>query len=166
VAVTVGVMLAALLFMRRMAVLTKVTLDTTAPEHFEMPAGVRIYDIAGPMFFGAANLALSTLETVGNDAKVVIINMRHVPVIDATGLVALEGVLDQLHRAHRKTILVGLQPGVAHSFDLAGIKRMPGRIAYAPDVETAISMAIVHEARGGPATPPAGTPTVSRPADH
>ncbi|HUQ04641.1 MAG TPA: C4-dicarboxylic acid transporter DauA [Kofleriaceae bacterium] len=157
VAVSVGVMLAALLFMKRMSVLTRVTLDTTTAEKLEMPAGVRLYEIAGPMFFGAANVALATLERIGNDARVVILDMRAVPDIDATGLVALEGILDNLKRSQRKTILSGMQPAVAETFDRAGIKRIPGRLAFAPDVETAVSMAIVHEARGVLATPPTGT---------
>jgi SulP family sulfate permease len=161
IAVSVGVMLAALLFMKRMSVLTKVTLDTTMAEKLEMPAGVRLYEIAGPMFFGAANVALGTLERIGNDAKVIILDMRAVPDIDATGLVALEGILDGLRRSQRKTILCGLQASVAASFDRADIRRIPGRLAFAPDVETALSMAIVHEARGALATPPAGMPTLS-----
>ncbi len=165
VAVSVGVMLAALLFMRRMAVLTKVTLDTELTTKHDLPPGVRLYEIAGPMFFGAANVALGTLETIGAEARVVIIDMRHVPVVDATGLVALESIVARFRTSQRKTILSGLQPGVADAFDRAGIKRVPGRVAFAPDVETAISMALVHEARGGGgggglATPPAGTPTV------
>jgi SulP family sulfate permease len=129
----------------------------------EMPPGVRLYEIAGPMFFGAANVALGTLETIGSEAKVVILDMRHVPVVDATGLVALEGIVDRLKRSQRKTILCGLQPSVAESFDKAGIKRIPGRLAFAPDVDTAISMAIVHEARGVLATPPTGTSTLNAP---
>ncbi len=161
IAVSVGVMLAALLFMKRMSVLTTVTLDTGLAERIEMPPGVRLYEIAGPMFFGAANVALGTLETIGSEAKVVILDMRHVPVIDATGLVALEGIVDRLKRSQRKTILCGLQPSVAESFDKAGIKRVPGRLAFAPDVDTAISMAIVHEARAVLATPPTGTSTLN-----
>jgi sulfate permease, SulP family len=156
IAVSVGVVLAALLFMRRMAVLTKVSLDTSIAHEMEVPAGVRIYEIAGPMFFGAAKTAMETLETVGNDAKVVILAMANVPVMDATGLVALETILDRLHRAHRKVILCGLQPEVAELFERAGVKRIPGRLAFAPNVETALSMAIVHGAREP--SPSAGTP--------
>ncbi len=160
VAVSVGVMLAALLFMRRMAVLTRVTLDTTTAQKLAMPPGVQLYEIAGPMFFGAANVALATLEHIGDHTKVIILDMRHVPVVDATGLVALEGILDGLRRSHTKTILCGLQPPVAETFERAGIKRVPGHLAFAPDVETAVSMAIVHDARGQLLTPPAGTATV------
>lgn len=147
IAVTVGVVLAALLFMRRMSVLTNVELGTSEELHFEVPAGVRIYELAGPLFFGAAKSAMEVLHAVGGKDHTVILDMRHVPTMDATGLVALESVLDRLKRSRIKVIFAGLDPEVAGLFERAGIKREPGRVAYAPDVETAISMAIVHAAR-------------------
>jgi sulfate permease, SulP family len=150
VAVTVGVVLAALLFMRRMAATIKVELDSPK-EHglsIELPPGVRLYEVAGPMFFGAAKSAMEVIATVGNrNDHTFVLNMERVPTIDATGLVALESVLDRLFRSHIKVIFAGLTPEVADLLDRAGIKRDPGRLAYAPDIETAISMAIVHGAR-------------------
>ncbi len=157
IAVSVGVVLAALLFMRRMAVLTKVSLDDSVLREFDVPAGVRLYEIAGPMFFGAAKSAMETLETIHSEAHVIILSMRAVPVIDSTGMVAFVTMLEQLERTNRKVILAGLQPDVALHLERAGVKRQPGRLAFAPDVETAISMAIVHEARAPQQTPIAGT---------
>jgi sulfate permease, SulP family len=150
IAVTVGVVLAALLFMRRMAVSTTVALES--PQELglaiELPPGIRLYEVAGPMFFGAAKSAMEVLATVGGGGDhTFVLNMQHVPTIDATGLVALESVLDRLFRSRIKVIFAGLTPEVAELLDRAGIKRDPGRLAYAPDVETAISMAIVHAAR-------------------
>jgi sulfate permease, SulP family len=159
IAVAVGVVLAALLFMRRMAVLTKVSLGAELPAGFQVPPEVHVYEIAGPMFFGAAKTAMETLEAIKSDVQVVILEMSHVPVMDATGLVALETALSRLRRSGRKTILCGLQPPVAALLERAGIRRVPGRLAIAPDLDTAISMAIVHEARGGLSSPPGGTPT-------
>jgi SulP family sulfate permease len=149
IAVTVGVVLAALLFMRRMSVLTNVELETAEELHLEVPPGVRVYELAGPLFFGAAKSAMEVLHTVGGDSKdhTFILDMRHVPTMDATGLVALESVLDRLRRSKIKVIFAGLAPEVAALFERAGIKRELGKVAYAPDVETAISMAIVHAAR-------------------
>jgi len=150
IAVTVGVVLAALLFMRRMAVSTTVALES--PQELglsiELPPGVRLYEVAGPMFFGAAKSAMEVIATVGSGRDhTFVLNMQHVPTIDATGLVALESVLDRLFRSRIKVIFAGLTTEVAEMLDRAGIKRDPGRLAYAPDVETAISMAIVHAAR-------------------
>jgi sulfate permease, SulP family len=150
IAVTVGVMLAALLFMRRMAISTTVALESPH-EHglaVDLPAGVRLYVVAGPMFFGAAKSAMEALATVGNKSDhTFVLNMQYVPTIDVTGLVALESVLDRLYRSRIKVIFAGLTPEVAEMLERAGIKREPGRLAYAPDVETALSMAIVHGAR-------------------
>jgi SulP family sulfate permease len=156
--VTVGVMLAALLFMRRMAVMTRVSLEPPRLPAFEMPPGIKVYEIAGPMFFGAAKTAMATLDTVDRDARIVILVMKYVPNIDATGLVAFESVLDRLNRSGRKVILAGVQPEVAEVLERAGIKRKPGMLAYAPDLETAASMAIVHNARIA-APPPTARPS-------
>jgi SulP family sulfate permease len=149
IAVTVGVVLAALLFMRRMSVLTQVELETPTDLKIDVPAGIRVYEIAGPLFFGAAKSAMEALHTVGDKDHTYILDMRHVPTMDATGLVALESVLDRLHRSKIKIIFAGLSTEMSELLARAGIKRELGKIAYAPDVETAVSMAIVHAARTG-----------------
>jgi sulfate permease, SulP family len=113
----------------------------------DVPPGVRVYEIAGPLFFGAAKTAMEALHSVGDKDQTYILDMRRVPTIDATGLVALESVLDRLRRSKIKVIFAGLAAEVSEMFVRAGIKREVGKIAYAPDVETAISMAIVHAAR-------------------
>lgn len=151
IAVTFGVLLAALMFMRRMAVLTQVELRSTTDSKFAVPPGVRVYEIAGPLFFGAAKTAMNALATAGGKDHTLILDMQHVPTMDATGLVALESVLDRLYRSKVKVIFAGLAEEVSDILDRAGIKRVPGSLAYAPDVETAISMAIVHAARIGKA---------------
>ena len=147
IAVTVGIVLAALLFMRRMSVLTKTELETDTAITADAPPGVRIYEIAGPLFFGAAKSAMHALHASGDADRVYILDMRRVPVMDVTGLVALESALDRLHRSKIKVIFAGLTDEVSSFLERAGIKREAGKIAYAPDVETAISMAIVHTAR-------------------
>ncbi len=141
IAVTVGIVLAALLFMRRMAVLTRATLRTETEGHHAVPEGVRVYELAGPLFFGAAKTAMEALHTAGGTDHTVILAMQHVPTIDATGLVAVESTLDRLYRSKIRVILAGVTPEVAEIFERAGIKREPGRLAYAPDVDTAIAMA-------------------------
>jgi SulP family sulfate permease len=147
IAVTFGVMLAALMFMKRMAMMTRAHLKSVTDAKFEVPEGVRVYEIAGPLFFGAAKTAMETLHAVGKKDHTVILAMQHVPTMDATGLVALESALDRLYRSNIKVIFAGLTEEVNEILDRAGIKRVPGRLAYAPDIETAISMAIVHAAR-------------------
>jgi sulfate permease, SulP family len=148
VAVGVGVVLAALLFMRRMAELTQVNLDPDPVERLgiELPAGVRHLDIGGPLFFGAAERATSVLDVVGAP-HTIILSMSRVPVMDATGLVALESIISRWHGAGRKVILVGALPQPRGLLERAGLRRRPGQLAYAPDLETAVSMALLHQAR-------------------
>jgi SulP family sulfate permease len=155
--VSVGVMLAALLFMRRMAELTDARLDVGTMQRLEVPAGVRLYEIAGPLFFGAAERAVSALDSARHErAGVVVLYLGQVPAIDATGLVAFESLVDRLKRAGHKVILAGVKPAVSEVLERAQVVRERGRLAYAPDVDTALSMAIVHLARiPAPALPTA-----------
>lgn len=149
IAVGVGVTMAALLFMRRMAEMTGMHLDADTARAFDLPAHVQIYEIAGPLFFGAAQRALSALAP-GADTRVVILDMSRVPVIDATGLVALESAMRSLDRTRCKVIFAGLGELPAETLSRAGIVRHPGRVAFAPDVDTAVSIAVVHGLRAQP----------------
>jgi SulP family sulfate permease len=105
-AVQVGVVLAAFLFMKRMADVTWIgalsretaDLGRTAEEDAaivykrRIPAGVQVYEVNGPFFFGAAGKLRDVLNVVEQSPRVMILRMRHVPVIDATGLHTLEEV--------------------------------------------------------------------------
>ena len=162
VAVGVGVVLAALLFMKRMAEITDVRLDTGTMAKMDLPPEVLLYEIAGPLFFGAAQKAMSTLEAVHRSPTAVILYMAQVPVMDASGLVALEALLAKLMRSGHKVVLAGLNSTVKEMLDRAGIVRQPGRLAFAPDLETALSIAIVHHARRPtPAVPESSVATES-----
>ncbi|QAR34121.1 sulfate permease [Geovibrio thiophilus] len=129
VAVQVGVVLAALLFMKRMSDVTHVDYltgnggneDKYDPDRislYNVPDGVEIYEIDGPFFFGVADRLAGMLAYLQKSPKVFILRMRKVPAIDATGIHALEefhhkcmnhnvplvlsGVQEQPHKALRK----------------------------------------------------------------
>jgi SulP family sulfate permease len=144
VAVGAGVVLASLLFMRRMAEIADghvIDAQAAFPE-IEPPAGVHIYNIAGPLFFGAAEKALSssTHLHVHGEARTVIVNMAAVPAMDVTGLVALETVFDRLRRRHVRIILasVARQPRAVIERSLARHPELA--VEFAPDVELALLM--------------------------
>jgi SulP family sulfate permease len=150
VAVSVGVVLAALLFMRRMAEIThaRLTDGGQAPSHpgaAEIPpdlAGkVAVYDIAGPLFFGAAQKATGSLGAIAGRLKVLIIRLERVPVMDATGLVALESAIATLTRHGCLTVLTGLQPQPEALIARAGLARRTWRLAIAPDLPAAMAEA-------------------------
>jgi SulP family sulfate permease len=129
VAVNAGVILAVLHFMRRMAdaVETKATdadsLSAELAQHGlrELPPGVLVYDISGPMFFGAAeNFERALLQTHTRPATL-IIRLRHVPFVDITGIQALEEVRDELHRRGSRVLLCEANARVLLKLRRAGL---------------------------------------------
>lgn len=116
-AVMVGVMLASLLFMQRMSQLTEVRSVSPAEvaaisrdiQHSEIPVGVTVYSIDGPFFFGATEQAMRGLQVVSELTKVVILRMRQVPAMDATGLYALRKVHAQLSARGVTMVLSGVR---------------------------------------------------------
>src|SRR5262249_54926763 len=139
-AVSVGIVLAALLFMARMAELTHARLLQDAPDDEErrlLPRGVALYEIAGPLFFGAAQNAMGTLGAIAADIQVVILGLGRVPVIDATGLVALESALERLRRARKFVIVAGPLPEPRRIFEKAEIEANLDHVIFAEDTEQA-----------------------------
>jgi SulP family sulfate permease len=148
VAVSVGVVLAALLFMRRMADITHAKLAADeepgragAAVPADLATRVGIYDIAGPLFFGAAQKAMGSLGVIGGRLKVLIVRLDHVPVMDATGLVALESAVATLSKQGCLTILTGLQSQPAALLARAGFEQRPWRLQIRPDFDAALETA-------------------------
>jgi len=132
IAVSAGVVLAALLFMGRMAAVSTVRLvaDEPADADQSLPAGVLHYRVAGPLFFGAAHRAMSALHTVQSGIRAILLDMRDVPVMDATALVNLESVLDRLHQRRVFVIIAGAQPQPLDLMARAGWKRRPWVVVW------------------------------------
>jgi SulP family sulfate permease len=132
-AVGVGVVLGALFFMARMAAVTRG--DLLAAEHprslkLRLPAGLVLFAIDGPLFFGAAERAMAALRSVGGEVKAVVFLLEDVAAADMSGLVALEGAVDELHRHGIKVALVGARPPVKELLLRAGLgsRGDPGRL--------------------------------------
>ena len=126
VAVNVGVIVAALLFMRRMADAVNVEqqVDTTATivDLLAKPdRGVVIYSIEGPLFFGAAEKLERTLAHIQRPATTLILRMGNVPFIDATGINALEEMVKDFKRHGASVLLVELRPNVRYKLERAGV---------------------------------------------
>ncbi len=147
VSVTAGVMLAALLFMRRMAEISDAKLlhEGTHPELREpLPKGVALYEIAGPLFFGAAQKAMSSLNATAGQARAIILDVSAVPAMDATGLVNLESAIERLHKAHSLVVLAGVQRQPAKVLERAGLVDTPGRLVLCKTVQAAVAIASEH----------------------
>ncbi|WP_234253572.1 MULTISPECIES: C4-dicarboxylic acid transporter DauA [Halomonadaceae] len=130
-AVAVGIGLAAALFIRRMAHLTHARrLEPGLDEESrDLPRQVALYDINGPLFFGAAEKAVSSLRVVDPDVRVVMLDMRDVPSLDATAIVALQSLVEELSTRQVGLIFIGMPARMVLKLKRAGVKRQAGRLA-------------------------------------
>ncbi len=147
VAIQVGVVMAAFLFMRRMAEVTQVGYitqmlnddddekeDPLSMKQKMVPQGVEVFEINGPFFFGAADRFRDAISRIENKPKVLILRMRKVISMDATGLRALRDVYEKSSKSGMRVILSGVhaQPLVvmqrAGLFDMIGEENMYGNI--------------------------------------
>ncbi len=143
-AVSVGIVLAALLFMGRMAELTHsrvLTDDDQEESEHVIPAGVALYEIAGALFFGAAQAAMNALDAIGTDTRVVVLGLGRVPVIDASGLVALESALDRLRRDRKFVIIAGPLPEPRSVFEKAQLEANLDHVLFADTLEQGLAIA-------------------------
>lgn len=143
-AVSIGVVLAALLFMRRMATLTRSELmvpRSQSGSSFDVPSGVALFRIAGPLFFGAAQRAMGALDAIDAKARVVVLDIGQVSTIDATGLVALESALARLRRGQKFVVLAGPLPEPHSVFEKAALERHHPNCIVAESIDHAIVIA-------------------------
>jgi sulfate permease, SulP family len=131
VAVNVGVILAALIFMRRMslAVNVEAQVESSADNKLPagpLPAGVVVYSIEGPLFFGAAEKLERTLAHIQRPATTLILRMSQVPFVDATGISALDQIITDFLKHDATVLLSEVRPNVLHKLKRAGLVRRLG----------------------------------------
>jgi SulP family sulfate permease len=143
IAVTAGVLLAALLFMREMAdASTSELLSESHPDfHPAHASRVVVYEIAGPLFFGAASRFAGTLRRVRKNVQVVVLDLRGVPVMDATGLVSLQSTVDRLGKGGIFVVLAGVRRQPAELLGRAGVGANPDAAVLSEDFDAAIAIA-------------------------
>ncbi|AJA07699.1 putative sulfate transporter yvdB [Sphingopyxis fribergensis] len=151
VAIGVGVTLASLLFMARMAEMVEVDgsgkrdteLDAEdLDQRDDLPPGVEVFRITGPFFFGVAGELLDTLRRVGQSPRVIILRMRLVPLLDASGAQALEEFVEQARIAGARVILSGVQPQPRSMLDRVGLGETSAKLSHAVDYARAQSLAV------------------------
>lgn len=130
-AVGVGLLLAAGLFIKSMSDLTD-TSSVSAEDHDlpDLPSSVTVYAIRGPLFFGAAEKALSVLRKFNPEIRVAIIDLRAVPMLDMTALAALSNVLNDYQKNNIGIIFVGASSKVRHKMRRAGIRLEHNKLTY------------------------------------
>jgi SulP family sulfate permease len=166
VGIGVGVVLACLLFVRRMSDMTEVRSITSIDEadesasdellsREEIPPGVEVYDVAGPFFFGAAEQFKDALAAVSRKPKVLIVRMRSVPFIDSTGLNVLRDLVHRTQRDGTTVIIAEIQDQPRQAIQRAGLIELVGadHVVGSLDFALAIGGQIAVEKRGRRLTP-------------
>ena len=154
VAIEVGLVIACLLFMRRMAETTdvKVIMDEIDPEddtdvklenneHLTIPKGVEVYEINGPYFFGAGNRFEEVMASFGSRPKVRVIRMRKVPFVDSTGIHNLTNLCLMSQKEGIQIVLSGVNPKVHAVLEHAGFYRIVGEKNICSHINLALARA-------------------------
>ena len=176
VAIEVGMVLAAFLFMRRMAEVTNISVltheftdpeddfegDPNAVRRRQIPDGVQVYEITGPFFFGAAEMFKDRVGRIAGRPRVLILRMRHVPAIDSTGLHALRELVRRSQREGTLVVLsdVHAQPVVA--LERSGLYDELGEENVHGNIDDALNRAREFLGLSAVARPVDATPTVAR----
>jgi sulfate permease, SulP family len=149
VAVNVGVILAALLFMRRMADAVNVEEDgerTNDPGNIgfavrPLPDGVVVFGIEGPFFFGAAEKLERALANVQRRTTTLILRMGQVPFVDATGILTLEEIITDFRRHGTAVLLAEVRPNVRYKLERGGVIAHIGQDNVTDTLEQALARA-------------------------
>ncbi|GAO45489.1 SulP family inorganic anion transporter [Flavihumibacter petaseus] len=149
VAIAIGMILAAFQFMRQMIENSKVTQfeDTVNIDSAGIPAGVEVFEITGPLFFGAAYKFREAMRLIESPPKVLIIRMRHVTVIDATGIKAIREIHKDSKRHHTRLLLAEVNDTVKSELKTARLLFAIGKANVTPSLPAAIDRShhLLHE---------------------
>ena len=155
VAIEVGLVMAAFLFMHRMSevVALEANVDLVeedqddfqaqgrASQRAQLPAGVEAYQVSGPLFFAVANRLDEVLNQFPKPPRVFILRLRLVPLIDSSGVSALRQFLERCARAGTRVILSGLREQPRSVLEQMGIRRDGAKMLFASNFEEALSLA-------------------------
>lgn len=153
VAIGVGVTLASLLFVAKMSESVEISgKEQVIPEEAEdqrhdLPPGVEVFRIAGPVFFGVAGDLADTLKRMGQSPKVLILRLRLVPFLDASGVESLEALARRCRAEGTVLILSSVQSQPSRILARSSIAAQDVHIRYVPDYKSAIALA--HEIVAG-----------------
>jgi sulfate permease, SulP family len=155
VAIEVGVVLAAIVFMHRMAEVASVQQGTpllekdiddferprsdTYTQRAGLPEGVEVFQLRGPLFFGSAGRLADLLDNIGTLPRVFILRMREVPMIDATGVAALKGFIERCDAHGTEVIATAVQPALRAVLASMGFDGKHSSLRFSDSFEAALA---------------------------
>jgi SulP family sulfate permease len=160
VAIQIGMILAAFLFIRRMAEATQAgymtrLLGDSAPDadavpgapQRQVPKGCDVFEINGPMFFGAADKCRDAIDLIGRRPQILIFHMRHVLALDATALNILDDVFRQCEKRGTRLLLAGVHSQPLVLMTRSGFLERVGQDNVFSDIDDALNRAQEHLTR-------------------
>jgi SulP family sulfate permease len=142
VAISVGVILASILFMRQMSSSFEISrTDSEEDQRLELPKGVEVFNITGPIFFTIANNIIETFQRINQPPKVLIVRMSAVPYIDSSGVEALRDLANGCRKEEIQLIISGLKKQPAQAIGAIRIESDSYKILYGKSYREAIELA-------------------------
>jgi SulP family sulfate permease len=150
IAIEIGLLMAAVLFIRRISETSSISIfkekvgeadfveGSVDTEKLHLPAGVEVYEIEGPFFFGVANKFEETMKTISDRNKVQIIRMRKVPFMDSTGAHNLKNLIQSAQKDKVQILLSGVNQTVHSVLEKNGIVEMLGTINVCSNINEAL----------------------------
>ncbi|MCB0461424.1 MAG: STAS domain-containing protein [Flavobacteriaceae bacterium] len=154
IAIEIGILLSSFMFMKRMSEsvhIQNISTDTKDEEHLfdeeikDLPEDVLLYEINGALFFGAARQFQETLTNTHIQPKVIIIRMRYVPLIDATGYQSIKEIVKTFKSRGVKIIFSGVTESLKKDFEKNDMFSILEKEFVVKDIKEAIKMASVFE---------------------
>lgn len=151
VAIEIGMLLAVFLFMRRMIQVSNVNMVLHEKEDenknesvtgiYNIPKEIEVFEITGPLFFGAAYKFRDAIKLVEKKPKALIVNITNVPVIDSTGIHTLKDVMKMCRRDNIHLIIGGVQPQVLEELKKSRLLFQIGKRYVTHDMNIALQRA-------------------------
>lgn len=142
IAITTGILLAAVLFVKEIAQMSKVTDISSNRKQVEqhLPEGWQVLKISGPLFFAAADRVFADIARLSEQSRGLVLYMDGVPLLDAGGLAALNKLISKCQRNNTELVIADLQFQPLKTLAKAGVQPIPGRLTFYPTLREALEM--------------------------
>lgn len=140
IAITAGILLAALLFVKEIAEMSKVTDISNNRKQVEQPVpdGWQVLKISGPLFFAAADRIFADIARLTDHSKGIVLYMDGVPLLDAGGLAALNKLISKCQKNNTELLIADLQFQPLKTLARAGVTPLPGLLSFYPTLREAL----------------------------
>lgn len=147
IAITTGILLAAVLFVKEIAQMSKVTDISNNRKQVEqhLPEGWQVLKISGPLFFAAADRIFADIARLSEQSQGLVLYMDGVPLLDTGGLAALNKLISKCQHNNTELVIADLQFQPLKTLAKAGVQPFPGRLTFYPTLREALDKLYLRE---------------------